>query len=94
MVEIAEAVEITGSRLANRLEKDIKKMTICRDWLLDQYLCSIEKPEWDPTTSMTAVETAGRLHDCDRHITNLQMELKNIHPVKVSSISVEVKNAS
>ncbi len=59
-----------------RLEKALKKMTKCRESLIDAYLSSLERPDWSQENSMTAVESAGRLHDCDRHITNIVMELK------------------
>lgn len=59
-----------------RLETAIKKLTKCREDLLNEYLLSLERPDWTPETSMQAINTAGRLSDCDRHITNLQLELK------------------
>jgi hypothetical protein len=59
-----------------RIEKALKEMGVRRDSLLNDYLLSIEKPVWDHSTSMEAVNAAGRLNDCDRHITNLQLEMK------------------
>lgn len=64
--------------MKERLEKALDAMVKRRDTLLDQYLSSLERPEWTMQDSLQAVESAGRLHDCDRHITNLQMELKRL----------------
>ena len=61
-----------------RLESALDKMITCREELLNQYLLSLERPDWSPETSHEAVNTAGRLHDCDRHITNLTLELKQV----------------
>lgn len=61
-----------------RLEAALNCMNKRRDALLDEYLASMEKPEWTPEVSLNAINTAGRLYDCDRHVTNLTMELKRI----------------
>lgn len=61
-----------------RIQGLIDDMLNRRDNLLNEYLMALEKPEWTNEVSMLAVNTAGRLSDCDRHITNLQLELKRL----------------
>lgn len=49
---------------------------------LDLYLGALDK--YVPKEgSIEAVERAGILHDLDRHITNLEMEVKRIEALKV-----------
>ena len=61
-----------------RLEAAVTKLTKCREDLLNAYLFTMERPDWSQETSMEAINTAGRLMDCDRHITNLQIEIKRL----------------
>lgn len=75
-----------------RLEVALKRMGERRSALLNDYLLSMEKPTWDNETSMGAVNTAGRLMDCDRHITNLTLELKRAQTDKAAK--KEVAHAS
>lgn len=70
--------------MKERLEKALEAMTKRRDDLLNEYLLSLETDVWDAQHSMTAVETAGRLHDCDRHITNLELEIKRLEVTHAS----------
>lgn len=64
--------------MKERLEKALETMKKRRDELLDEYLSSLEVDAWDNARSMQAVNTAGRLQDCDRHVTNLVLELKRM----------------
>lgn len=73
---------MNDEQTANSIEDALKLMTERRQSLLQDYLASLLRPDWGMATSGQAIETAGRVHDCDRHITNLMMELKRIRPYK------------
>lgn len=60
----------------NRLQKLLGDLTARRVALLDAYLACLETDTWDNEASMAAVNAAGRLHDIDRHITNVQLEIR------------------
>lgn len=77
--------------MKERLQNAVDLMTHRRDALLDTYLDSLLVDDWSSTRSMTAVETAGCLHDCDRHISNLMMEIKREEQMPAAA---EVPNAS
>lgn len=63
--------------MKERLEGLIGKLVGCRNLVLDNYLTELSA--YDPSAgSMKAVERAGLLHDLDKHITNLHMELKRL----------------
>lgn len=68
--------------MKERLEALLKKLTERRGKLLDGYLSDLNADEWDNTHSMNAVNSAGLLHDIDRHITNLTVELNRISPMQ------------
>lgn len=53
-----------------------------RETLLNQYLADVGVSEWTNERSMEAVNSAGRLHDIDRHITNITMEMNRIAPMQ------------
>lgn len=58
-----------------RIEISLKCMAGRRVELLDEYLLSLERPGWTQEESMQAVIAASRLHDCDKHLENLKLEL-------------------
>lgn len=63
-----------------RIEKLIDALVKKRDGLLDLYLSKLElyagtEPGPQPQ-GLLAAETSGLINDLDRHITNLNLELK------------------
>jgi len=59
--------------MVERIEKLIGMLDAERDKTLNLYLEALENYD-----GHRAADTAGALHDIDRHITNLHMELKRI----------------
>lgn len=72
--------------MIERLEKLIGLLDQKRDSLLESYISSLEKnvenPEWKDG-SMGIIENAALIHDLDKHITNMHMEIKRIQALKV-----------
>jgi HD superfamily phosphohydrolase YqeK len=67
--------------MKDRIIERIKSMTEHRDRVMENYLVSLD--QYDPNEgSISAVERAGILHDLDKHLTNLQMELKRINAIE------------
>ncbi len=61
--------------MKKRMEELINKLDVMRDEALNNYLGALDRfsPE---KGSMEATERSGILHDLDKHITNLHMEIK------------------
>lgn len=59
--------------MKERIDKLIQKLSEERDAVLKQYLDSLDKYEGNK-----AAEAAGHLHDLDRHITNLHLEIQRM----------------
>lgn len=63
--------------MEERILELLKKLVGHRDQVLSFYLTALDN--YVPKEgSMEAVGRAGMLHDLDKHITNLEMELKRI----------------
>lgn len=68
--------------LEERIDTLIKKLVGHRDLVLDNYLTALNG--YDPKEgSMESIERAGIMHDLDKHITNLELEIKRIEAMKV-----------
>jgi hypothetical protein len=57
--------------MKERLEKLVESLKSKREEILASYLAALEAYDG----SMDAITTAGRLHDIDKHITNLYAEI-------------------
>lgn len=67
--------------MKERLEKLIEHMDNQREVILNEYLASLDKYDGTSSSGMASVNSAGMLHDLDRHITNLHLELKRLEAV-------------
>jgi hypothetical protein len=67
--------------MKERINELINTLNAMRDEVLNNYLEALKRysPEQG---SVEAVERAGILHDLDKHITNLEMEVKRAEAVK------------
>ena len=66
--------------MLERLQKLADELTARRAVLLDEYLTALEVKDWGNVESMNAIDKAGRLHDIDKHITNVLIEIKALAP--------------
>jgi len=64
--------------MRERLDKILDELDQRRQAILEEYLQALEVPEWNSMNSMKAIGPAERLHDLDRHITNIHLELKRL----------------
>lgn len=62
----------------------LDQLTKRRESLLEEYLKALEVAEWNNLNSMKAVENAGKIHDIDRHITNIMLEIKRLESIHAS----------
>lgn len=78
--------------MKDRIEALIGKLDVYRDSILGNYLTSLD--HYDPENgSMDAVERAGLLHDLDKHITNLHMEMVRLDKLDFLDQQKVVANA-
>lgn len=70
-----------------RIEKALKEMTKRRGVCLNQYLMSLERPEWTHERSQAARDAANYLSACDTHIATLSSELKTLADKEVAHAS-------
>lgn len=67
--------------MIERIQKQIDRLEELREDVLVNYLAALDAYKAD-MGSMEAVERAGILHDLDRHLTNLRMEVRRIEALK------------
>jgi hypothetical protein len=68
--------------LEARLDKLIKELVGRREEVVEQYLDALSGYS-ALEGSLDAVRRAGILHDLDKHITNLEMEMKRLAALSV-----------
>jgi len=68
--------------MEERIVKQIERLVGMRDEVFALYLTALDSYS-SQDGSMDAVERAGILHDLDKHITNLELEMKRIEALKV-----------
>lgn len=69
--------------MKERLEKLIEALNKKREGLLEDYLAVLEASAPDiHNGSQAAIDRAGFIHDVDKHITNLHMELRHLKAEK------------
>ncbi len=71
--------------MIQRITKLIEDLDTKRDEVMETYLKSLE--DYD---GHRAADNAGALHDLDRHVTNLHLELKRIQGMSKNNILSEV----
>lgn len=80
--------------MEERISALIEKLVGYREEVLNLYFAELDL--YDPKNgSEGAVARAGRLHDIDRHITNLELEIRRIHGMRTlgNFNSTEVSHA-
>lgn len=67
--------------MIERLIELIRKLNEKRGEVVKHYLDELE--HWTPREgSIAAIARAGILHDLDKHITNLELEIKRLEAIK------------
>jgi hypothetical protein len=69
--------------MKERIQKLIDRLDGMRDDVLARYLDALNEYSSE-TGSMPAVQRAGLLHDIDKHLTNLNMEMKRIDMLEMA----------
>lgn len=77
--------------MREKIEDRLRLLNSYREQVLSNYLGSLVN--YNPKEgSLEAVEKAGLLHDLDKHITNLESELKRIELMeRMSNLRVNVE---
>ncbi len=73
--------------MRDKIQKQLSRLEGMRNDVLGLYLTDLEEFSVK-TGSMAAVNSAGILHDLDRHITNLEMELKRMESLNLFETGV------